>query len=159
MVIIKRTRKTIRINLCLLKVGGWSDLELAYGKSLGWRERQTDQQKDFFVCSPVDSLPFFVCILFYWDFFYIYRFRIADEFCSCLYSRKFSKKIFTKILIGDFRFLCKKRISKDKFGIKMFGNVYTEEITLQKSRLLLILLLCDFLVQTSFVYAFIQETV
>ena len=72
--------------------------------------------------------PFFVCILFYWDFFYIYRFRIADEFCSCLYSRKFSKKIFTKILIGDFRFLCKKRISKDKFGIKMLGNVYTEEI-------------------------------
>ena len=31
--------KTIKINLCLLKVGGWSDLELAYGKSLGWRER------------------------------------------------------------------------------------------------------------------------
>lgn len=85
--------------------------------------------KRFFSFARLSTLaPFFVCIQFYWDFFYIYRFRIADEFCSCLYSRKCSKKIFTKILIGDFRFLCKKRISKDKFGIKMLGNVYTEEI-------------------------------
>ena len=38
------------------------------------------------------------------------------------------KKNNNKNLIGDFRFYVKKRISKDKFGIKMLGNVYTEEI-------------------------------
>ena len=45
-----------------------------------------------------------------------------------LLLRKSSKKIFTKNLTGDYRFLCKKQLSKDKFGIKMFGNVYTEVI-------------------------------
>ena len=87
--------------------------------------------KRFFRLLACRLLPPFLCAYYSIGISFIsIGFVLQTSFVRVFIQENFQKKIFTKILIGDFRFLCKKRISKDKFGIKMLGNVYTEEITL-----------------------------